>query len=531
MRLCSKGYTSAQNRTTFISLTSETLPLTLPQFTTSPFCDKYLNVVLTDKIYRSEQFEKVLTHCKFSNRPLAVYLYLQSGNRTDLTNLLHKDLHKIHVLSTHVASESFIRKVMYCPHLSHLSIVGLFDKSVFVVLNKAVECGNLPQLRHLSFSGAFRVSDLESLPTLFHPDLPSLRYLNLYNCQLSSNDIRALFSLETTSPLRYLTCLTMNWFTKASEELLMKVLRQNNLTELNLSMPLWEICCIKDFKPQFFAKLKILRLEKCINSAEELEHLSDIVNSLKLQILDISHSSGITGSVCTLLEQHFPCLNTLVLSNCQLNLEDLPALAKADVEGRLPELYNLDISQNVEDVDNLFSSGCKWENLVSLDIRYDFGLGDSLNGLEAFVKLGCLCSLQNLRFYVDAAKKVFTELSGTKWPNLRTLEIVSTLRDIEYALKYAKDLIKTDCYPSLRTVCVVVKPNAASLFERDQDTLDMHWASFVTRVRRGQAQNAQFREIDDKKYAEALYALKSLGVEVHVWFSGDEQFTKKAGVM
>ena len=534
LRLCSKRYTSAQNRTTFIGLISETLPLTLPQFTTSTFCDKYLNIVLTDEIFRSEQFKKVLSHCKFLDRPPAVYLYLQSGNRTELTNLLHKDLHKIHVLSTHAPTVTFTREVMRCPFLSHLSIVGRFDKKIFLELNRAVQSRNLPQLTHLSFAGI-----IDQLPSLFHPVWSSLRYLNLYGCQLSSDYIRTLLSLKTESRLRSdamfgrLTCLTMIWVTvaDATVALLREVLDQrerNNLTELNLSIPL---CSIKTLKPELFAELTILRLEGSIKSPDDLKHLSNTVKNLKLQILDISHSSGITGTLSTLVGQTFPCLTTLVLSDCGLNSEDLRALAKGNVEGRLPELRHLDISRNIEDFDSLFSSECKWDNLVSINIRNDFSLDDSLKCLEAFVKLGCLCSLETLRFYVDAAKKVCTQPSGTKWPKLVTLEIVSTLKDIEYALTYARRVIKTGSFPELRTVCVVVKPNTASIVERDEDRSDMSWLTHEPTDQRGHPEGPQLHKIDDKKYAEALYALKSLGVAVHVWFSGDEQFTKKAGVM
>ena len=124
--------------------------------------------------------------------------------------------------------------------------------------------------------------------------------------------------------------------------------------------------------------------------------------------------------------------------------------------------------------------------------------------------------------------------SGCKWPKLARLEIVSTLQDSEYALTYAKELIKTDSFPRLRTICVVVKPNLPSNLEMSvlgDDWSDMSHKRCSPPNPQAQIQNASSHELDDKKFAEALFELKSRGVEVHVWFSGNEQFTKRARVM
>ena len=47
----------------------------------------------------------------------------------------------------------------------------------------------------------------------------------------------------------------------------------------------------------------------------------------KLNKLDISHSSGISGNLSVLLRQSFPSLNSLILSDCGLNSQDLCSLA------------------------------------------------------------------------------------------------------------------------------------------------------------------------------------------------------------
>ena len=56
----------------------------------------------------------------------------------------------------------------------------------------------------------------------------------------------------------------------------------------------------------------------------------------KLCELDISHSFGITGKLCTLISLEFPNLNILILNDCQLDSNDMWSLALANVQGRLP---------------------------------------------------------------------------------------------------------------------------------------------------------------------------------------------------
>ena len=344
--------------------------------------------------------------------------------------------------------------------------------------------------------------------------------------------------------------------------------------------------CLRDLKPNCIPFLEIFKLERCITSLDDLQHLSDIVNGWMLRVLDISHSSGISGHLSVLMKRRFLLLQTLVLSDCKLCSGDLSSLADAKQGGRLPKLQNLDISHNIEDLDCLFSFQCKWETLVSLNIRNDLGLNDCLQYLQRFVELGYLSSLETLRFYVDSAlvdspspsalvdprgrvathtlrtslwRFIFNcmdKLKGwgshiwdllpwygnssklrcscTQWHNLTTLEIVSTLKDIEYALTYARNAIKANSFPVLCRLCVAVKSNVTSDVVMDglgDDWSDMSPARGSLLNYRHPEQNVQLRQPDDRKFAEALYELKKLGVEVHVWFSGDEQFTKKAGVM
>ena len=61
----------------------------------------------------------------------------------------------------------------------------------------------------------------------------------------------------------------------------------------------------------------------------------------RLDTLDISHSSDISGTLSILLCHKFPMLHTLVLSDCGLSSTDLRSLAEANRKGRLPKTQSL----------------------------------------------------------------------------------------------------------------------------------------------------------------------------------------------
>ena len=71
--------------------------------------------------------------------------------------------------------------------------------------------------------------------------------------------------------------------------------------------------------------------------------------------------------------------------------------------------------------------------------------------------------------------------------------------------------------------------HALRKFQHQSDWSEMSGERHTPPNSRYQSESVPVRETD-KQFAEAMHELKKLGVEVHVWFSGDEQFTKKAGV-
>ena len=54
-----------------------------------------------------------------------------------------------------------------------------------------------------------------------------------------------------------------------------------------------------------------------------------------------------TGTLSILLCHSFPSLDTLILSDCAVNSDDLSSLAQATVKLRLPQLRHLDIPTTV----------------------------------------------------------------------------------------------------------------------------------------------------------------------------------------
>ena len=113
----------------------------------------------------------------------------------------------------------------------------------------------------------------------------------------------------------------------------------------------------------------------------------------------MSHCLGITGNVSCLLHTCSISLSSLILHDCGLNSQDLKSLAHANVEGKLPKLRHLDVSENQGyDFRDLFAHGSEWHKLVSLSIS----LKDCKSGkwLAEKVESGCLSCLQKLRLWI-----------------------------------------------------------------------------------------------------------------------------------
>ena len=164
-----------------------------------------------------------------------------------------------------------------------------------------------------------------------------------------------------------------------------------------------------------------------------------IFAKLNLRTLDISHSFNLHLSI--LLHYQFTNLTSLILNNCGLASLDLRSLAQANIAGKLPKLEHLDISGNNCQLVSMFSKHCKWNNLLSLDIRKT-----SKHNAFDEVRPGFFTSLQEIRF------SQYTRWpEGICWPNVRKLHIDDCDSSI---LNQLAEGIKSGHFRELLSVCL-----------------------------------------------------------------------------
>ena len=144
--------------------------------------------------------------------------------------------------------------------------------------------------------------------------------------------------------------------------------RLPNLTELQISTNhnAKLDTFLDEFDPHKTVKLGKLVLNRFIISGKGLEILSEKLSSIRLTELYLNWGLGCTGNLSVLFAHSFPTLNTLILRDCELNSNDLQSLARANVEGKLPQLRHLDIYMNDVGISDLFTHSAQWNQLKTL---------------------------------------------------------------------------------------------------------------------------------------------------------------------
>ena len=173
--------------------------------------------------------------------------------------------------------------------------------------------------------------------------------------------------------------------------------------------------------PSFLADLTLKRF---IFEQGAFPTLWQLAKKSKLNKIDISHSSGVTGNLSVLLRHSLPSLNSLILSDCGLNSQDLCSLAQASVESRLPQLTHLDISENpglVGQLDSLFCLDEKWQHLVSLHVQQRIVSDNDFQTIVDKVQANCLSSLQVLE--VSTCSGECLRSTRVKWQSLREVHV------------------------------------------------------------------------------------------------------------
>ena len=174
----------------------------------------------------------------------------------------------------------------------------------------------------------------------------------------------------------------------------------------------------------------------------------------RLHKLDISHSSGVTGVLSILLCHSFPVLETLILSDCWLNSDDLRSLAQANKKGRLPKLKHLDISQNPNiktGRETFFCYDAKWEELNCLIIdRAEGGISNIFSQEN-----DCLVNLKEVIFHAPG-KGILDENCSKCWVSLTKVEITCVIEDFTRTMIGFVYNIERGNLPSLETIKIKV---------------------------------------------------------------------------
>ena len=209
------------------------------------------------------------------------------------------------------------------------------------------------------------------------------------------------------------------------------------------------------------AKLEKLALQEFTISAEELEILSKKLTSVQLTELDLTDSSGFTGSLSALFTHSFPRLDTLKLNDCNLNSNDLQSLARANVEGKLPQLRHLDISFNNDvEISDLFTHSAQWNQLTILSTHDEQVLNIEPELLTSLQEVCLSWSSYQLRPVTRC------------WSGLRTIEL-----DDEAAITCIADGVERGMFPDLNTVklqSIIHSIDEVSLFKLYRANIFVH---------------------------------------------------------
>ena len=466
-----------------------------------PESDTDLSIVVD--MERKEAIDKLLSFFDGTNQQLAVYLTPSDMPQVELYT--HGCLKKLYILG----NESLIpctviteadHVIKSCSSLTHLSLMHLdIDTKVIVALSKAVKDRKLPLLSHLSFAGCGEALS-GKLPLLFKSEWPSLTDVNLKGCYLDEKDIQTLshstagldvgrlkivnslvldFDKKSIgqnctefwsavhhlfqSPLANMRSLHIHNVDNINYQSLAGGLNQGNLenlTKLGISMvndaALQKLEVGEDSGLRKIPELIELTLHKFVSSPKSLHSIAVNVKQCNLQKLDISHSSHISGKLFMLINHSFPSLNSLILSDCGLNSQDLCSLAQAKRKGKLPQLKHLDVSQNYDLIDHLshlFSSDEKWLELLILNTQQSTLSDKELQTLVQKVQSGCLRSLQELCVSAQSFD-CLSSYSNMKWSQLRELHVSCSpvYSHIVRVLKPIAKCVEKKWFPNLRKV-------------------------------------------------------------------------------
>ena len=325
-------------------------------------------------------------------------------------------------------------KFSFCPQFTHFVVQGYnIDDSVPSAFNKAVKEGKFPNLRRIELYRCILNDRCEwpdvpefSLNINSSSNIPQMQKLILKLTVLiffprpwGTLDINRLIPARAEK----LSILRLGITHIHNLQCLNNLLKQGylpNLSELRITDETRTYrnilnSFLEDFDPNHAVKLEKLSLPSFTISVEELNVLSDKLTSIHLSELDMTDSREITGSLSALFTHSFPALNTLILSHCRLNSQDIQGLARANVECKLPLLRDLNISgyEQKFEISDLFEHSSQWNQLNTLDTSDC----DVLN-----VKSGFLTSLEELNLEFLPEKDLLLPVTRC-WLGLKVIRL------------------------------------------------------------------------------------------------------------
>ena len=381
------------------------------------------------------------TNSDVLKRDPLVYARVDSEHSQDLKTLVEKHIKKLHVSNSDFTRShpkvtlSVSGEFPFCPHLAHFTAQNYqISNSVPAAFLKAVKEGKFPSLRRIELKSC-TMNDCEwpevpefscDLRGLTVSEASQMQKLLLKLTELSDCIVSHEFDRLIPVRLENLSVLKLFFGGTTKLQRLNDVLKQGyvpNISELTLNgIPIEVGTFFREFDPNCTAKLEKLALHGFIISAEELEILGEKLSSIRLTELCLTSSSYLTGSLSALFTHSFPTLNTLILGWCHLNANDLQSLARANVEGKLPQLRHLDISKN-EDViiSDLFTHSFPRLNTLILS-----WCKLNANDLQSLARANVDGKLPQLR-HLDISKNEDVIISdlfthSAQWNQLKTLE-------------------------------------------------------------------------------------------------------------
>ena len=385
---------------------------------------------------------------------------VNNGESDDLSTLIQKHTKEFHLKwdGEDIRPLSVSGEIPFSPHFTHFTAHRFhIDDSIPAAFIKAMKDGKFPNLRMIELIDC-TMNDCEwpevpefscELWTATKSDLSQIQklLLKLTELEVWEYEEKPLHIDRLIHvPLENLSVLKLQFIKAPELQSLNDVLKQGflpKLSKLFVSGLIGRreiITFVDEFEPHQTSKLEKLTLQWFTISAEELEVLGDKLTSIGLTELDLSHSSGFTDNLSALFTHSFPRLNTLILYKCQLNSEDLKSLARANVEGKLPQLRHLDISHSEDDkISDLFTHSAQWIQLKTLTTSD----GNILNlDPEFLTSLEELC----LRWLVRREENKLSPVTRC-WSGLKTIEL-----DAEEGLRRIVDGVERGMLPDLTTV-------------------------------------------------------------------------------